>query len=264
MTHVNRIKIAPARALPGTQPAHNSNACHRRMNEIIGAALSCLFLVFAGCSPTVATTADLKPAPMAQTASGLTDAARATTQGISFLVQAEDWPGPVDIQKAVTPLKIRIENQGPQPVQIRYNEFALISSENRTFSALPLSRIEGEVAVPVRNLHSPRFYHRNFHVAPHYAGIYTEITPYHRHFAFDPYYNTTYYGYWENRELPTSEMISRIVPEGVITSGGMLEGWLFFEKVDPGDVNRVIFRSDLVNAETGKKFAELRIPFVVK
>lgn len=59
-------------------------------------------------------------------------------------------------------------------------------------------------------------------------------------------------------------MISRIVPEGVINSGGMLEGWLFFEKVDPSDLNRVTFRSDLINAETGKKFAELRIPFVVK
>jgi len=260
MTRVIRIKSAPARALPDTNPTCNSNACHRRVNVIIGAALSCLFLVFAGCS----TTADLKPAPTAQKALGHVDAARASTQGISLLVQAQDWSGLVDIQKAVTPLKIRIENNGPQPLQIRYNEFTLISSENRTFSALPLSRIEGELAVPVRDFPSPRFYHRNFHVAPHYAGVYPGIPPYHRYFAFDRYYNSTYYGYWDNRQLPTSEMISRIVPEGVINSGGMLEGWLFFEKVDPSDLNRVTFRSDLINAETGKKFAELRIPFVVK
>lgn len=260
MKRVITIKSGPARTLPDTQPNRNSSACHRRMNTIIGAALSCLFLIFAGCS----TTADLKPAPTAQKALRHTDAARATTLGISLLVQADDWPGPVDIQKAVTPLKIRIENNGPQPLQIRYNEFTLISPENRTFSALPLSRIEGEVALPVRDFHSPRFYHRNFHVAPHYAGVYPGVPPYHRHFAFDRYYNRTYYGYWDKRELPTSEMISRVVPEGVISSGGMLDGWLFFEKVDPGDLNRVTFRSDLVNAETGKKFAEVRIPFVVK
>jgi hypothetical protein len=236
------------------------NEGHRKMHGMMGAVLSGLFLVLAGCS----TTADLKPAPAAQTVAGHTDAARASTQGVSLLVQADDWPGPVDIQKAVTPLKIRIENKGPQPVQIRYNEFALISSENRTFSALPLSRIEEEVAVPVRVYHSPRFYHRNFHVAPHYAGIYPEVPPYHLRFPYDPYYNSVYYGYWDQREMPTSEMISRVLPEGVIDSGGMLDGWMFFEKVDASALNRVVFRSDLINAETGKKFAEVRIPFVVK
>ena len=58
-------------------------------------------------------------------------------------------------------------------------------------------------------------------------------------------------------------MQQRVLPEGVIDSGGSLDGWLFFERVD-NDLERVVFRADLVNADTGRKFAEVRIPFTVE
>jgi hypothetical protein len=65
-------------------------------------------------------------------------------------------------------------------------------------------------------------------------------------------------------KLPTPEMRQRVIPEGVVNSGGNLDGWLFFEKVEDENLDRVMFRADLVDAETGKKFAEVRIPFLVE
>lgn len=205
----------------------------------------------------------LEPAPAADRVAGLEDAAQATVQGVRVVARAAPWPGPVAIDREVTPLKVRIDNIGPTPLRVRYNEFALVAPDGTSFAALPLARIEGEVAVRTRTYGAPGFYHRGFAVAPYYAPFYPGIDPYPGYFGPDRYYYDTYYRYWEDVELPTTAMEQRVVPEGVIDPGGSLEGWLFFEKIDAG-LERVVLRADLVDAPSGRQFAELRIPFSVQ
>mgnify|MGYP006185075021 CR=1 FL=1 len=67
----------------------------------------------------------------------------------------------------------------------------------------------------------------------------------------------------EETELPTFEMLQQAMPEGVVNSGGNIEGWVYFEKV-PEEKDRVVLRTDLVNARTGQEFAEVRIPYDVQ
>lgn len=74
-------------------------------------------------------------------------------------------------------------------------------------------------------------------------------------FEYDPMYNEHYYSYW--RELPTPDMRRRALPDGVLESGGRAEGWFYFEKVQD-NVDRLTFRADLVHAETGRQFGEIR------
>jgi hypothetical protein len=226
---------------------------HKPLFFVLAAAA---LLAVGGCAT------GLTPAPTATPVPGMPEAAQATAQGVTVQAQAAVWPGPVDIAQEVTPLKIRLENNGGQPIRLRYDQFSLVGGSGASFAALPLDRIEGEVAVRAPGYGAPGFYHRGFSVAPHYAPLYPGIDPYPGYFAWDyPYYDT-YYPYWENIELPTADMYRLAIPEGVIDRGGSLDGWLFFEKVR-GEAAAVL-RVDLVNADSGRKFAELRIPFTVE
>ena len=225
-----------------------------------GFALSCMFLlIVTGCAT------ELKPAPSAQTVSGMPNAAKARAQGISIIAQAADWPGRAEIQKKVTPLRIKIENNSGGPLRISYDEFALIAPNGERFSALPLYQIEGKVPERVSGpyLGPPEFAYQGFAVAPYYGPRYPDMTPYAGDFYVTPFYNQFYYHYWTNVSLPTADMRLKAIPEGVLSSGGSLEGWLFFEKVNDKD-KQVMFRADLSDATTGKQYAEIRIPFSVK
>ncbi len=97
---------------------------------------------------------------------------------------------------------------------------------------------------------------------PGRAEVLTEVTPY--PFSFDSEYYGFYNDYWRNIELPTQEMLDRALPEGSLEDGGRVEGFVYFEKVDPDQVERVVFRFDLIDAQTGGIFGTLSIPFVVK
>jgi hypothetical protein len=217
-----------------------------------------VLLAIGGCAA-----GGLTPAPSATPVPGMPGAAQATVQGVTVQAQAAAWPGPVDIAQEVMPLKVRIDNNSGQPIRLRYDQFSLVGESGASFAALPLDHIEGEVAVRAGTYGAPRFYHRGFSVAPHYAPLYPDIDPYPGYYAWDfPYYDT-YYPYWENIALPTADMYRLAIPEGVVDRGGSLDGWLFFEKVR-GEAAAVVLRIDLVNADSGRRFAELRIPFSVE
>lgn len=220
------------------------------------------FLVFLGLSGCAT---NLKPSPVANRLAGSEDTARSDANGVTVLVQAVDWPGPVDIRREVTPLRIRIENKSGAPLNVHYNEFALIDRKGKVFSALPLAQIKGEVAVSFEPYELPKFHFSDFSVAPtNYSRMYPGIEPFPRFIAGSPFPFDVYYNFWAEITLPTPEMRQRAIPEGYLNSGGDLEGWLYFKKVDDKYRGRVVFNADLTNAETGRKFAEVRIPFTVE
>ena len=232
-----------------------------RITRLLGLGL---ILAVAGCQ----TGADLEPAPGADTITGLTDAAENTVQGVEVTAQAVDWPGPREISRQVTPIRVVITNKSIHPLRVRYQEFALVDNEGRRYSALPPWEMEGSVTEEMTARYTapvaePLFTHRGFHIAPAYRTVYPAWDTWAGPFAYDRWYYDSYATYWREVPLPTDAMRSRGLPEGVLDPGeGRLEGWLFFERVD-GDRDRVVFRYDLVDAEQSREFGELRIPFTV-
>lgn len=206
----------------------------------------------------------IQPAPQAEKVPGLKEAAAFTVEGVHIIAQTIQWPGPVPIQQRVTPIKIRIDNNSGRPLMVRYSEFALINQQRRLYVALPLYRIKGTVSEYVApSPPAAGFTYRKFYVAPNLTNIFPGIPPYNGNFYYDPLYESAYNDYWRTTSLPTSAMWQNALPEGVIDSGGNVEGWLYFEKIEK-DTNRLTFRADLVDASSGRKFGEIRIPFVVK
>lgn len=215
-----------------------------------------------GCS----TTADLTPASGSQAVSALEDAARTELNGVSMLVQSTEWPGQAPVQTEVTPLRVVIENNSDRPLRVVYNEFALVGPDGVISSALPLYEIDGSIAEPNEGIvtplaENPGFIHSGFAVAPYLHGYYPTMRPAAAPFYHDNYYYTSHLQHWETTQLPTQAMRDNALPEGVLSSGGRLEGWLYFEPV--GDASRVVFRADLVDARNGDEFGEIRVPFDV-
>lgn len=170
-------------------------------------------VVISGC------TASLKPAANAMPASG--GGAQATAGGVQIVTMTPDFPGIVNIESAVTPVKVNITNNGKNTVLIRYADFKLVAADGKTYPALPLRKIDGKASAPLDTFNpvlSPRFYHRGFSVLPYYGGIYPGIPAYGRPFdyGFDRYgwdYYDSVFGGFGQVKLPTPEMYDN-VPSG--------------------------------------------------
>lgn len=220
----------------------------------------------AACS--VSGHADLEPADSAESVAGMEDAARKSVNGVSVLTQAEAWPGETPIKNEVTPVRVRIENAGNIPIDVRYRDLTLLGEDGVRYNALPPYRIEGSVTEPEIDrsygpIMNPGFTYSGFELAPYYSPVYPNMAVYTDPFVYDPYFYGNAYRYWDETELPTFEMLEYAMPEGVVHSGGNIEGWVYFEKVPEGK-DRVVLRTDLVNSRTGQEFAEVRIPWRVE
>lgn len=223
-----------------------------------------LVLFIAGCSTQ---RTQLDPAPSANQAAGMMDAAVNIVDGVRVVAQSQAWPGMTEVKREVTPLRIVLENNGAMPVRIRYDHFTLVGPQGERFAALPPYGVEGSVQEPTLvegydPVTAPTFEYSNFYVAPYYASAYPTLDTYADPFYYDPVYHDRYYTAWESIALPTEEMVAEVLPEGVLEPGGRVEGFLYFEHVAP-DAPRVRFRADLTNAETGEVFGEVSIPFTV-
>lgn len=221
-------------------------------------------LILAACS---APGTELAPAPQADESTSLSEAAVDRVEGVRMVAQSQAWPGVTEIKREVTPLRVEIENSSQVPLRIRYDRFTLVGPQGQRYSALPPYGVEGSVEEPTLTegyapVTAPTFQYDNFYVAPYYAPAYPTLTPYADPFHHDPYYYDRYATVWQSVSLPTEEMVAEVLPEGVLDPGGRVEGFLYFERVDP-DLPRVRFRADLVSARDGDVFGEISIPFVV-
>ena len=168
----------------------------------------------------------------------------------------------------MTPIRVRIENDGDRALRIRYQELALVWSSGERYSALPPVRIESESQIlrPVAGyspIAAPAFHHTGFHLAPHLSTIYPSLTVGHHGFLGDPFYYGHYSSYWDGRAGPSAPMVENGLPEGVLDPGGALSGFLYYERV-PADAHEVTLRAELVAAGSGQRFGEVSIPFVVE
>lgn len=213
----------------------------------------------------------LRPAPGANILVDDGSAATASADGITVIAEPDRWPGRVDIEEIVTPMQVTIRNESDYNLRIRYSDFALVSGPGMRLAALPPYEVEGTVTAPQLSgqygiVHSPAFRAYNFRIAPYYRSIYPTLSPYaFSPFYADPFYYSYYYPHWRSYriDLPTPEMLRRVLPEGVLEPNGELQGFLYFENVDnlPADTE-VSFHAELTDATSGQRFAMLQIPFI--
>lgn len=223
-------------------------------------------LFFGACAKTPV----LAPAPEAATLNGM--AAIASAEGFTITARAEAWPGLKSIENLVTPMKVTLRNHSDRPLRVRYSDFALVNESGKRFAALPPYGIKGTVNAPQLDVGAtpivrPGIRTHRFRVAVPYRVVYPSLsagTTVSRVYA-DPRYYAYYYPYWQrtNVELPTAEMLRRVLPEGILDPNGELEGFLYFEYVgSESSGTEINFHADLIDAESGQMFATLHIPFI--
>ncbi len=154
----------------------------------------------------------------------------------------------------VTPVRVVIDNEGDEPLRIRYRELVLVEASGEQRVALPPLKTDGE-PLGVRNA----FGSTRFSLAPGYEPFYEALDRWDGPFDTDPYYALTYYPRW-TEPLPTTEMIARALPEGVLEPGGSVDGLLYFEGISPLDDHATLV-AELVNAESGAVMGTVRVPF---
>lgn len=233
-----------------------------------GAAV--LLLTLLGCADGGDGGANFEPAESAEDREGLTEdrAVVDSVGGVQMRVTIDTWPGSPGVTQDVTPLRVTIENMSNSALSVQYKNFALISPTGEYYAALPPFHIKGSVHKSELEGESvrldPAIEHEGFEVAPYYEPVYSNIGVYDGSFPPDSGYYETYEGQLDSQKLPTETMLNRALPEGVLHSGGRVQGFLYFEKVDPDEVNRVIYRADLTTPENGGRFGEIRIPFSIE
>jgi hypothetical protein len=234
---------------------------HRRSRSTALLLLPVLLAVASGC----ARRANLTPAATPEDVGP--ESAVSNVEGVRVRVESDAWPARSRISLHVTPLRIRLTNQGERSVRVDYSDFSLVAADGTRYGALPPYRVEGTVSEPVlaeayAALDDPSFTYRDFVVAPYYAPIYPRLAVYPGSYFYDPVYVDRYYRYWATTAPPTPEMLARALPAGVLEPGGEVEGFLYFERVDPEHA-AVVFRADLTSISDGERFGEIRIPFDV-
>ncbi len=233
----------------------------------IGLRRNAAFALLAGTALALSACADnLRPAADAIPAGK--DGATANAAGVDIVTMTPDFPGMVDIQGAVTPMKIKITNNGNTPVRVRYADFKLTDPDGKSYAALPLYKIDSTVEVPTPlgaydPIVRPGFFYHRFRVAPYYSGLYPGLPWYHGGFGYGGPYGWGYYDdAFRDVQLPTNAMRKNVLPEGVIDPGGSLEGWLYFQHVSPS-VKHVDFDAT-VTSERGVQLGDLSIPYDFK
>lgn len=166
---------------------------------------------------------------------------------------------PSPAASAVTAVRLVLENHGDEPVRLRYRELWLLEPDGRVRLALPPLVVgRGEPPEGVRTA----FGHTRFRVAPGYDRVHTALSSWSGPFSVDPTYAPTYFTRWPP-PLPTTEMVARALPEGVLEPGGRIDGLVYFEGISPLS-EEVTLVAELVNAQTGGVMGTLHVPFQPK
>lgn len=227
--------------------------CHRPL-------LLALALTLVGCATT------LEPAPEATRIPGRFKAAAAEVAGVRVVATAGAWRGfPRNLDDAVIPILMTIENGSQHAVGLRYTSFALETPAGVRFAALPPLQITERVTEPVRASFHPR---TRFSVGSSVSAYDWGWSAYDGPLAFDPWYYDRH-ALWLRRaptywivQLPTSDMIRTALPEGVVQPRGAVSGFVYFEELRD-DPRSVILSVRIVDATSGEELGVGRIPFVV-
>ena len=222
------------------------------------ARASILFPVAIGVATLGCAQGRLLPAASAHVIPDAPGAAADEDSGIRVSAEANDWSAaPEDLPERLTPLRVRIVNRSGGPVQILYQQFALVGSRGRRYQPLPPMPM-GDPSAPAVH---PVYAASNFFVAPRLHGVYPTLDPWSAPLQRNDDFYARQYQRWD-QDLPSGPMRRMALPEGVLADGGEISGFLYFENATRKE-KRVTFHADMDQPQ-GAAVAEIEIPFVVK
>lgn len=204
------------------------------------------------------------PAPDATSGPGPGQTAIGESAGVKVTVGAQAWNGdPPTLADNFLPLWVEIENQSGKPVWVRYNNIHLdgTGGSTVTLKAIPPFKVQGRAIMPVPPVR-PDYHPVGFYTAPYLGPSYTGFAdPWQGpELPMDSDYYMSQDVYWEEN-LPTADMLRRGLPEGVISNGGKIGGFVYFPKFK-GGASRLLLHDELVDANTRQPFGVVEIPFV--
>jgi hypothetical protein len=237
-----------------------------------------------------ATTPVLKPAPGDTLAAGKQDTVQADVAGVVVLIDGNAWKGdPPNLGELFTPVLVTIQNNSGKSVRVSYADFNLSSSTGFTSAAIPPVKAKGQLSwadpksskVPVQlALYEPDrpgkdtlsgrvrlaafehgFDHDRFMVAPHFANFYPGMEAWPYSYPYDPFYYDSLYASWPEK-LPTQDMLSKGLPEGVVQDNGKISGFVYFKGVGSQE-SSVTFGMNLADATNGQSIGQVSVPFAV-
>lgn len=206
--------------------------------------------------------------------------AAASLSGVHVRVDGDAWRGePARLPEVVTPVKVTIENSSGRPMRIAYLDLSLDGKKH--YRALPL--VSHDVPLSVRQnapalrlvvnepvapeapadpqRPKPRFQSKGFFVAQFYKKQYPAYEPWPRSInTRSPTESISNALLAAN--LPSADMVADGLPEGVLESGGMVSGYLFFDRVEPKET-RVNFNLRLTDPDSTEQFGQITIPLAV-
>lgn len=218
------------------------------------AVLAILGLVLGGCA------ARLVPAPTAQLVSGPGEGAEARQAGVTVEARVGAWQGhPADLEAHVTPVLVTIDNQGPRPLRVRYEQFELAGSTGRLSVARSPFAIRGWVSEPLPGYALARPWVGFRIVGVHRGRAIVLADPF-----LDPFWYPPFYGAGFGRVgLPTGDMVALALPERPVEPGARVSGFVYFDRLGR-DVENVDLVFHLVDARSGDEFGQVAIPFVAR
>ena len=214
-----------------------------------------LTLALAGCAA-----GRLRPASSAHILPDVPNAAVAEQSGIRVAAEANDWnAAPDDLVERLTPIKVRIINHSGEPIQLLYQQFALVGAHGHRYQPLPPAPIGDAAHVPPVH---PVYAASKFFLAPRLHGVYPSLETWSAPLARDDDFYARQVARWD-QDLPSHPMRRMALPEGVLADGGEISGFLYFENATRKE-RRVTFQADLDAPPQGDQVAEIEIPFVVR
>jgi hypothetical protein len=250
-----------ARLRAAGPPTHGAGKEHTMMRSI--AALFSVFALGACVHEKV-----LEPAAGAELAPGNNhDVAEASAAGVTIKVSGDSWKGdPQDLGTLFTPVRVTLENHSGKTLRVSYRDFSLAGGSGFNYAAIPPMKAKGTLSAretpSTPRLQMAGWEHRRFFVAPHYSYLYPGVAPWSGPFAYDPFYYDNFYARWPEK-LPTQDMLSEALPEGVVQDGGSVSGFVYFQSVTKRE-SAVQFDMNLVDASDGQTFGVVAIPFQTK
>ena len=230
------------------------------------------WIAFLACTPGPV----LVPDVGVRTVPGNETRAETSGEGVTIWVDGSAWRyDPRRLPEVLTPVQIGIDNRSNRKLRITYSEFSLVGASGFRFRALaPLpgernaslskSQYLKRVAVNPywtrRSFPGPRHRPYRFYIAPHYRYWWPDSWVWMNQFPYDSRYYSDYN--WADN-LPTEDMIAEAIPEGVLQSGGYIEGFVYFQGVSRRE-RAVKFSVNLIDADNQQQFGTLEVPLVVR
>lgn len=183
--------------------------------------------------------------------------------GVRVAASGDDWTArPADLPDRLTPVRVRIINHSGRSLQILYDRFTLAGARGRVYRPLPPVPLFHDRPLDSAGTVRPFFASDSFFVRPAHRDVYPSLPPWPTRLPGDDRLYERQYKLW-GQGLPTPEVQRMGLPEGVLSDGGQISGFLFFENAT-GRESKLLFKADLGEGKGSPLVTSIAIPFRVE